>query len=97
MSRKADDTEEWILDILGNPTEIDESLTKFREAAQLLSSDHPRMIERYSKQWIALFNGSVAAQGSTFATLMNEVDKQAIPRSEAVVRYIDRNHRTMIL
>lgn len=91
------DGEDEILAILGDPAEIDRSLTSFRESAQLLSSEHPRMIEQYSKQWVALYEGKVRARAGTFLGLMSAADKESLPREHLVVRYIDRNQRTMVL
>jgi len=91
------DGEDEILAILGDPAEIDQSLTSFRESAQLLSSEHPRMIEQYSKQWVAIYDGEVRARAGTFLGLMSAAAKEALPREHLVVRYIDRNQRTMVL
>ena len=93
----ASDGEDEILDILGDPAEIDRSLTAFSKSAQVLSAEHPRMIEKYPKQWVAIYEGEVRARGSTFLGLMSQADKEGLPRNELVVRYIDRNQRTMVL
>ena len=91
------DGESEILKLLGDPAEIDRSLSAFRESAQLLSSEHPRMIEKYPKQWIAIYDGEVRARASTFLGLMSAATKASLPREQLVVRYIDRNQRTMVL
>lgn len=93
----ASDGDDEILDILGDPTEIDRSLTAFSRSAQVLSTDHPRMIEKYPKQWVAIYDGKVRARASTFLSLMSQADKEELPRNDLVVRYIDRNQRTMVL
>lgn len=89
--------EDDILQILGDPAEIDLSLTAFRKSAQVLSSEHPRMIDQYAKQWVAIYDGEVRAQASTFLALMNQAEKNGLRREQLVVRFIDRNRRTMIL
>ena len=86
-----------ILEQIGDPRVINEELESFRDAARTLSSKHPRMIDKYPKQWIAVYRGKVRAQGSTFWSLMDEVDKKKLPREQVIVRYIDKNLRTMIL
>ena len=97
MSGNTKEMEREILELIGDPNEIDASLSAYRESAKRLSSDSPRMIETYPKQWIALYDGAVKAQGNTFETLMFQIDKKGLPRRELVVRFIDRNQRTMIL
>ena len=97
MSGNTEEMEREILDLIGDPNEIDASLSAYRESAERLSSDSPKMIENYLKQWIAIHDGVVKAQGNTFDTLMFQIDKKGLPRRELVVRFVDRNQRTMIL
>ena len=90
-------TEQEILTVLGNPVAVDREIQEFRQTAQVLSSQHPRMIEEYPKQWIALYQEEVVARASTFKVLMAQIDERNLPRQNVVVRFIDRNQRTMIL
>lgn len=83
--------------IIGDPKKVGQELRRFRKTAKALSSDHPRLIDKFEKQWVALYEGEVKAHGDTFASLMEEVEKANLPRAQVVVRYIDRNQRTMIL
>ena len=93
MGKKAQD----ILQLVGDPSQVDRSLQTFRKAASVLSSDHPRLIDKYPKQWVAVHNGEVKAASTTFNGLLRQVDEAGIPRSETIIRFIDRNQRTMIL
>lgn len=86
-----------VLKQIGNPAKIDKELQDFHKAALALSSNYPRLIDSYSKQWIAVYHGEVKAKGRTFQSLMDEVDEKKIPREGVIVRYIDRNLRAMIL
>jgi hypothetical protein len=93
MSRKAQE----VLRLVGDPVEVDRSLRSFQEAAKVLSSDHPRLIDKYPKQWIAVHNGHVKATASTYNALLAQMDRDHLPRDETIIRFIDRNQRTMIL
>ena len=86
-----------VLGELGDPKEIDRDLRNFRRTAQVLSSNRPRLIDRYPKQWVAVYRGRVRASGGTFASVIAEVDRKRLPREHVIVRFIDRNQRTMIL
>ena len=86
-----------ILELLGDPSQVDQELTSFSETAKILSSEHPRMIEQYPKQWIALYQGVVRAQASTYGSVLREVEKKGLPAEHMIVRFIDRKPRTMIL
>jgi len=89
--------EKSVLEKLGNPSEVDKELRSFRKSAMVLSSKHPRLINRYPKQWVAVYNGKTIAVGRTLNSALREVDKRGIPRGHVIVRYIDKNQRTMIL
>lgn len=89
--------EQVVLEELGNPADIDRELQSFRRAALVLSSKHPRLIDRYPKQWVAVYRGRVRASGRTFWSVLRQIDQRGLPREQIIVRYIDRNQRTMIL
>ena len=86
-----------VVSLIGDPKKVGRELRSFRRSAKVLSSHHPRLIDEFEKQWVALYKGTVRAQGKSFASLMTQVDKAELPRGRIVVRYIDRNQRTMIL
>jgi len=88
---------EAILSQLGNPTDLDRELQSFRRSARALSSHHPRFIDLYEKKWVAVYDGKTKAQGRTLRSIWQQLDKQGLPREHVIVRYIDRNQRTMIL
>ena len=83
--------------IIGDPKQIDEELSQFRETTEMLSSQSPRMIEEYPHQWVALYGDKVKAHGSTLRVVLKAIDEQELPRGQVIVRFIEKNHRTMIL
>jgi hypothetical protein len=83
--------------MLGNPAELAKELRSFRKAARVLSSDHPRLIIKYPKQWVAIYRGSVTAHSATLDSVLKKLQEKGIPKEQTIVRYIDRNRRTMIL
>ena len=90
-------TKARVMEQLGSPKDVACELQSFRRAARVLSSNHPRLIDLYPKQWVAVHRGKVRASGKTFRSVMTQVDEKRLPRGSIIVRYIDRNHRTMIL
>ena len=91
--KRADD----IRRLLGDPKRVDQELERFQKATALLSSRHPSLIERYPKQWVAVYDGKVRARAKTFDALMAQVDRKKLPRGHIIVRYIDKTQRTLIL
>lgn len=81
----------------GNLKKIDLELKIVRRSAQVLSSKHPRLIDQFSGQWVAVYNGQVRANARTFDRLMDQVDKDNLSRPDLIIRYIAEEDLTMIL
>ena len=81
----------------GNPVELDNELKSFRKTARRLSSDAPRMIERYNRKWVALHSGRVRAHGESFEVVMAEIDSKGYSRKGTIIRYITDEPRTLLL
>lgn len=84
-------------DLIGDPRKVEKELAGFRQTTKLLSADRPRLIDKYLKQWVALYDNEVKASAPSLDELLAEVDKQGLPRQQVIIRYIDRELRTMVL
>ena len=84
-------------ELIGDPAEVDRKLASYRRAAAVLSSEHARLVEKYPRQWVAFYDGDVRASARTLDELLAKVDEARLPRQEVLIRFIDRNERTMIL
>jgi hypothetical protein len=93
----AETTKDQILALIGDPRDVEREMEEFRENAKRLSSHHERLIEEYPKQWVAIFENEVRARASTLRGLVKEIETLGLPRRRVVVRYIDKEERTMIL
>ncbi len=80
-----------------SPRELASSLMEFSESAKILSGDHARLIEEFPDKWIAVARGAVRAHGDTMEEVLAKVDEARIPRSEVIIRLIEREPRTFIL
>ncbi len=83
--------------IIDNPEQVAAELRDFRRSAMLLSSEGPRMIDLYPHQWVALYAGELTAHADAYDAVLEEIDRQDIPRGRVIIRYIDPNPRTLIL
>ena len=91
-------TADQVLESLGaSPAEIAGELSAFSGAAQVLSSDHPRMIDQHPLQWVGVYQGRVAATGATMKSVMQQLENEGISPAKTIIRYIDTQERTLIL
>jgi hypothetical protein len=95
MSAKA--KSKWILSQIGDPRKIAKDLRQYRSAAKILSSDHPRLVESHPKKWVVVYGGQVKIQGSSLDQVLEEADKQKLPKDQIIVRYLEKHRKTMIL
>jgi len=83
--------------VVDDPVRLKNLLQEFRETARALSSEHPRLIEEYPNQWVAVYRGKVAAHAETFNAVLAKMKRKKIPPGRAIVRFIEKNQRTLIL
>jgi len=86
-----------LIDLIGDPRELDRDVQAFRRSAERFSSDRRRLIEAYPKQWVAVVDGEIRATGDTLPAVLDELDRKGYPRSRALVRFVEKNHRKFIL
>jgi hypothetical protein len=91
-------TKKEVLRHLGGSVEdIDHELQQFTAAAKVLSSDHPRLIDKHPLEWVGIYQGEVAASGQTLNSLMAQLETLGVPSEHAIIRFIDKEERTLIL
>jgi len=84
---------EWLGD---SPENAASDLRDFARSSELLSSDVD-LAERYPQKWIAVYAGEVRAVADELDALLEELDDLEVPRSSTVVRYMEKEPRTLIL
>ena len=90
-------TQEVLEQLGAPPAEIAQDLQEFRKAARVLSANYPRLIDQYPNQWVGVYQGKVRAHGRTLKSLLSQLTEKGFPKQKVIVRFIDRNQRTMIL
>jgi Family of unknown function (DUF5678) len=74
-----------------------EGFASFSESAQIFSSDVHRLIDSYESKWVAVRKGGVLAVADSLEELTEQIEHKRIPRSETLIRFIDREPKTLIL
>jgi hypothetical protein len=79
------------------PKQIDRDLRAFSRGARVLSSDHPRLIDKHPKQWVGIYDGNVRATGKSLSALISALKKKGLRPGDTIIRYIDTSGRKLIL
>lgn len=83
--------------IMGHPQEVAHKLQQFRQSAKFLSSRRAYLVKRYPKEWVAIYGGKVKAHAQTLSSLLEEVDRQNLPRQHVAIGFLDTTERRLIL
>jgi hypothetical protein len=89
--------EEVLRHLGGSAADVDRELRQFSDAAKVLSSRHPRLIDQHPSRWVGVYRGKVAASARTLGSLMKRLEDEGIRPRDAIIRFIDKNERTLIL
>ena len=79
-----------------SPGDVANSLFDFTKSVDLLSKDRA-LVKRYAQKWIGVCSGEVKAAEDDLDSLLDALDRQGVPRGNTVVRFIEREQRTLIL
>jgi hypothetical protein len=77
--------------------QMDRELRSFSHAARILSSNHPRLIEKHPNEWVGMADGRLYATAKSFGALVNRLKKMGLSPSDTIIRYIDTSGRKLIL
>lgn len=93
MEQRMSEGQDW----LGtSPRDVAESLLDFKRSSDLLSKDRA-LVERYAQKWIGVCAGEVRAAEDDLDSLLAALDRQGVSRADTVVRFVEREQRTLIL
>ena len=79
------------------PEDIAKGLREFSKSAEMLSNDRPRLINEHPLQWVGVYRGQVSAKAEDLPSLLEELERRGIPLGDTIVRFIEKNQRTLIL
>ena len=87
-----------ILASLGSdPEEVARGLREFSKSAETLSKNRLRLINERPLPWVGVYRGEVSARADDLPSLMEELERRGIPLGDTIVRFIEKNQRTLIL
>lgn len=84
------------LELIGDLREAAREARDFDRAGGDFFARHPDLHEDYPDEWIAVHRDTVLA-ASDLDELLGELDRRGIPRERTLVRFVEREPRTLIL
>ena len=80
-----------------SPKKIARDLRAFSRTGQFLASNERRLLKKYPKQWIALYDGKVRASAKSLDKVISKLEQQGLPPNESIIWYMDTSGRKLIL
>ena len=80
-----------------DPEDIAKRLREFSKSAEMLSNDRLRPVNERPLQWVGVYHGEVSAKADDLPSLVEELERRGIPLGDTIVRFIEKNQRTLIL
>ena len=87
------DATEWLG---GSAQAVADNLVHYAKSLQFLSEESS-LVQKYEKKWIGVCAGVVRAVEDNLEALLSSLDSQGVPRSDTVVRFIEREQRPLFL
>lgn len=81
----------------GEPNDVASELADFAKSASVLSSDQPRLIDLYPREWVAVHGGKVIAHASDLGKVLRDLEILRVAPGHAIIRFIDRDEHALIL
>lgn len=88
---------DFLTEIGDDPEKIAFELREYSDSAQLLSKQWERLAEKHPMEWVCFHRGRVSANSKSLDALMEEMRNRGIPANRAVIRFIDKKQKTLIL
>ena len=79
------------------PKKIARDLRAFSRTGQFLSSNERRLLKKYPRQWVALYDGKVRASAKSLDEVISKLEQQELPANESIIWYMDTSGRKLIL
>ena len=82
---------------LGGANRIHEELNAFSEQVEHLDSNRKHLLKEFPNKWVAMFESEIIPVSDTLEEVLGEIDKKGIPRSDAVVEFLNTDPQALIL
>lgn len=89
--------DEQVLELLGDPVQLDREMQEFGESEQFLNSHHKEFVKRYPDQWVGIYRGKLIAHALALEDVIAKLRKRGVPPGRALVRFMATKRRKMFL
>ena len=74
-----------------------ETFDRFRHDVEFVAREKQRLLDRYAEEWVAVYRGKVVAHHKDLEQLMRALRSKGVTPEDAVVDFITRNERVLVL
>ena len=90
-------TTNQIRERIGNPQQFLDERAAYRRSAAYLSDNWRDLLARFPNEYVAAFDGALAAHAPSIPELMDALDSQSILRAHTAVRFMRDSDDVLLL
>ena len=81
----------------GRRSNLTEEFLRFRNDTAYFEVHREQLLEKYSDQWVAIYNQEVVGASPDARQLLSDLQEKRIPLGQAVVKYLPKKEELLIL
>jgi hypothetical protein len=81
----------------GGEQQIELKIRRFADDVRCLQSIRQDLLRQYMEHWVAVYEGSLAGYARTIEELWKQLSEKGIPGNEAVIDFMARERKAMLL
>ena len=86
-----------MIEEMGGARVLIDDLAKYQQLRIRMGEEHAGLIEQYPDRWVAVGLDGLLAVGDSEDEVFKAIDDRGIPRSDAVVEFLDTDPPVLIL
>lgn len=79
-----------------DPHMVDRVLREFRRTAEAVDAEVAKD-PSFAGKWVGGYGGKIVASGDTMKAVLRALESQGIPKGKAVVYYVEKGDRVLLL
>lgn len=92
-----EEEERRVLEILGDPREVAESMIKFRRDLMSMDRQLRKLVVKYPDRWVVFVDGKLVGYGKDLKKLYKRLTKRGIDLSRATPKFLTTKRRWRLL
>jgi len=78
---------------IGGAKEFRRKHQQYRESVYYIDTDRRKLLEKYSDNWVAVYNSKVIAHGKRYRDIVKTIERKKLPIGEIALKFLSSRKR----